>query len=72
MKNKWIQWWQSLPATDRFPLMRKYGVKQVTDKLIKRMWLGEGFLECGNPNPPCYPNLKYGVLECAECNWSEI
>lgn len=41
MKSKWIEWWQSLPATDRFPLMRKYEVKQVTDKLIKKMWLGE-------------------------------
>ena len=41
MKSKWIEWWQSLSATDRFPLMRKYDVKQVTDKLIKKMWLGE-------------------------------
>ena len=41
MKSKWIEWWQSLPAPDRFPLMRKYEVKQVTDKLIKKMWLGE-------------------------------
>ena len=39
--TKWIEWWQSLPATERFPLMRKYEVKQVTDKLIKKMWLGE-------------------------------
>ena len=41
MKSKWIEWWQLLPATDRFFLMRKYEVKQVTDKLIKKMWLGE-------------------------------
>ena len=41
MKSKWIEWWQSLPATDRFPLMRKYEVKQVNDKLIKKMWLSE-------------------------------
>ena len=41
MKSEWINWWQSLSATDRFPLMKKYDVKQVTDKLIKKMWLGE-------------------------------
>ena len=41
MTTKWIEWWQSLSATDRFPLMRKYDVNQVTDKLIKKMWLGE-------------------------------
>lgn len=28
-------------------------------------------LECGNENPPCAPNLKFGMLECAECDWGE-
>ena len=28
-------------------------------------------LKCKNPNPPCSPNLKYGMLECCECDWSE-
>lgn len=28
-------------------------------------------LKCKNLNPPCSPNLKYGILECCECNWSE-
>jgi hypothetical protein len=28
-------------------------------------------LKCGNQNPPCSPNLKYGILECCDCNWSE-
>ena len=28
-------------------------------------------LKCGNSNPPCSPNLKFGYLECTECNWSE-
>ena len=28
-------------------------------------------LKCGNQNPPCAPNLKFGMLECCECNWSE-
>jgi hypothetical protein len=41
MKTEWIEWWQLLNASDRFPLMRKYEVKQVTDKLIKKIWLGE-------------------------------
>lgn len=41
MKSKCIEWWESLPVTDRFPLMKKYEVKQVNEKLIKRMWLGE-------------------------------
>ena len=35
------EWWQSLPASDRFPLMQKYDVKQVSDKLIKKMWRSE-------------------------------
>lgn len=38
MKSKWIEWWQSLSATERFPLMKKHGINQVNDKLIKRMW----------------------------------
>jgi len=28
-------------------------------------------LKCGNQNPPCAPNLKFGMLECCNCNWSE-
>lgn len=28
-------------------------------------------LKCGNSNPPCAPNTKFGCLECTECNWSE-
>jgi len=28
-------------------------------------------LKCGNNNPPCSPNIKFGYLECTECNWSE-
>ena len=40
-KNEWRDWWQSLSASERFPLMRKYEVKQVNDKLIKKMWRGE-------------------------------
>lgn len=28
-------------------------------------------LKCGNSNPPCAPNIKFGYLECTECNWSE-
>lgn len=28
-------------------------------------------LKCGNSNPPCSPNIKFGYLECTECNWSE-
>jgi hypothetical protein len=27
--------------------------------------------DCGNPNPPCAPNLKFGMLECCECDWGE-
>ena len=41
MKKEWIDWWQTLSATERFHLMKKYEVKQVNDKLIRRMWLGE-------------------------------
>lgn len=29
-------------------------------------------LKCGNSNPPCSPNIKFGCLECMECNWSEF
>jgi hypothetical protein len=35
------EWWQSLPAPNRFLIMQKYGIKQVNDKLIKRMYAGE-------------------------------
>lgn len=41
MKKQHIDWWQSLGASQRFPLMKKYNIKSVSDKLIKRMWKGE-------------------------------
>jgi hypothetical protein len=28
-------------------------------------------LKCGNQRPPCSPNLKFGMLECCDCDWSE-
>lgn len=28
-------------------------------------------LECGNNNPPCSPNIKFGYLECTRCSWGE-
>jgi hypothetical protein len=28
-------------------------------------------LKCGNPNPPCSPNIKFGMLECCNCEWGE-
>ena len=28
-------------------------------------------LECGNKNPSCAPNTKFGMLECTECDWGE-
>lgn len=28
-------------------------------------------LKCGNNNPPCSPDLKFGVLHCCECEWGE-
>ena len=34
------------------------------------VWRSEQ-LKCGNQNPPCAPNLKFGMLECCECSWSE-
>lgn len=39
--KEWIKWWQTLPAAERYMLMRKYSVKKVSDKLIKKMWKGE-------------------------------
>lgn len=41
MKKQHIDWWQSLTGSQRFPLMKKYNIKSVNDKLIKRMWRGE-------------------------------
>lgn len=40
-KGKHLDWWQSLPATERFPLMKKYDINQVSNKLIHRMFNGE-------------------------------
>jgi len=40
-KGEHLEWWKSLPATERFPLMRKYNIKQITNKLIYKMWVGE-------------------------------
>ena len=34
----WKEWWQNKNAPDRFMLMNKYNIKQVNDKLIKRMY----------------------------------
>lgn len=33
--------------------------------------LTDNKLKCGNPNPPCSGNLKFGVLECTDCEWGE-
>ena len=41
MNNKHIEWWQLIPVIDRFSLMKKYEVKKVNDKLIKKMWRSE-------------------------------
>lgn len=35
------EWWQNKNASQRYALMKKYSVKSVTDKLIKRMYYGE-------------------------------
>ena len=40
-KDEWKDWWKYTSASERFSLMRKYDVKQVNDKLIKKMWRGE-------------------------------
>ena len=40
-----IKWWQTVSVADRFALMKKHNIKQVNDKLIKRMWFAEGFNE---------------------------
>lgn len=39
--KEWKIWWKSLPANQRYPLMEKYKVKWVSEKLIKKMWKGE-------------------------------
>jgi hypothetical protein len=40
-KGKHLNWWQSLDVLDRFSLMKKYDVKQVTNKLIYKMFNSE-------------------------------
>ena len=40
-KGQHLEWWQSLSASDRFPLMRKYDVKKVNNKIIYKMFKGE-------------------------------
>lgn len=40
-KKQYIDWWQSLEASQRFHLMKRYSIRSVSDKLIKRMWKGE-------------------------------
>lgn len=40
-KKQHIDWWQSLEASQRFHLMKRYSIRSVSDKLIKRMWKGE-------------------------------
>lgn len=37
-KGPHLDWWQGLPAAERFRLMNKHQVKAVTDKLIYGMW----------------------------------
>lgn len=37
-KDSYKEWWQLLSAIERFTFMSKYEVKQVNDKLIKKMW----------------------------------
>jgi hypothetical protein len=37
-KGTHLDWWHSLPSSERFPLMRKHNVEQVTNKLIYKMF----------------------------------
>jgi hypothetical protein len=61
--------------------MANYQIQKLFDKAIKEA-VNEALrihdvvgrseqLKCGNSNPPCAPNVKFGCLECTECNWSE-
>lgn len=47
-------------------------VEELNEQLGKHNVVGQKEqLKCGNSNPPCSPNIKFGYLECTECNWSE-
>lgn len=43
------------------------------DQILKGnlVFVKKEVLKCGNPNPPCAMNIKYGMLECSECDWGE-
>lgn len=48
-------------------LMEEYAALRIHDVVGRSEQL-----KCGNSNPPCSPNIKFGCLECTECNWSEF
>lgn len=54
--DKYVRWLE-----DQILALRKSNAVALTEQL-----------KCGNSNPPCSPNIKFGCLECTECNWSEF
>jgi hypothetical protein len=65
-------------------LIERFGAKTGNDSVRKALLDGYSLalrihdvvgrsekLKCGNQNPPCAPNLKFGMLECCNCDWSE-
>ena len=50
---------------------RRYLMDEIKTLVLSHAVERSEQLKCGNSNPPCSPNIKFGCLECTECNWSE-
>ena len=73
--SKWSNWWILNPKRkqldDAFEKELNELIEREVALRIHDVVGRSEQLKCGNSNPPCSPNIKFGCLECTECNWSE-
>ena len=73
--SKWSNWWilnsRRKQLDDAFEKELNELIEREVALRIHDVVGRSEQLKCGNSNPPCSPNIKFGCLECTECNWSE-
>lgn len=73
--RKWSNWWILNPKRKQLDDAFEKELNELIEREVAlriRDVVGRSEqLKCGNSNPPCSPNIKFGCLECTECNWSE-
>jgi len=73
--RRWSNWWILNPRRKQLDDAFEKELNELIEREVAlriRDVVGRSErLKCGNSNPPCSPNIKFGCLECTECNWSE-